>query len=1270
MAPNGYRKISSTGESAEKVGFVSFLCLQWMNDVMKTGSKRTLEEEDFVPLSNENTSQSATELLDKKWKEEIANSIRKKKRPKLWKSVLKMISLREAVFVVCCDVLYAIGSLLSPLLIGHLIFMLMSPETHQNNILHGCVLATAMTVTTLVGTLGVQHNSYAGELMGIRLSNAVKGLVYRKILLVSKSSLSKFSSGRVIDLLSNDVQRMETAPKCILTMNSAILQIVPATLIIAYLIGWQALMGEIFLWLLLPYYAEMSSLNAVLRLRSAAESDRRISLTNQVVSGIRAIKAHAWEDEFREKIKHTRKREISIIRTKSAILSSLAALEYTSIPILLSVITLLLTGQPLTPVNVFMLLMFINLLKLTICLDIAYGVVETRESFASLVRIEDFLISEDLFSISEDYCLQDRGTVLERKWGKLQNDSTSISRSYVSDEDPLTDQWINPSKPGTLCVSHLTYKEIARKDEFILQDVDFVAASGSLTVVTGPVGSGKSTLLSAIAGEMPDVSGTIGRKGTFVYVPQIAWVFSGTLRENILFGESYEEPRYTRIIEACALTEDFQRFPNGDQTVVGERGAVLSGGQRARVNLARAVYMNADLYLLDDPLSAVDFKVGRHIFEKCIKGLLGEKTRLLTSHQEQHMKDADQVIVLHKGRVLGKGTFAKLQRKSILNTTIDPLYKNALTVNKSNNMVTTTEDEERRGDLEPLRNKDNELEISVEDRAIGTVSSKLYWDYFRSSIHSLFIIGMIFLCLISQASIVAPDVWLSFLTGKLPSEQKDKTNLTIYGGLVAASFILSIIRAYIFFLACLRSSERLHDKMVMALLKAPVLFFDSNPVGRILNRFSKDVGSMDELLPLQFLSTIQLVLLLLSSVIVPSATNPWVLFVTVPVTAMILYIARFYLKSSRELKRLESICRSPIFSHISETLDGLDTIRTRGRQRDFMHKFYNYQDTHTQSFVMVTASGRWFGIRLDAIISLLIGLVVLVAVLVSQDAASAGLSLTYLIQTVELTQYTVRKSSDVENFMTSVERVMTYTKLDSEPGYKVDTLPPEHWPREGNITFRDVSMTYYPGGPKALRNINLDIKGGSNIGVAGRTGAGKSSFAAALLRMPDPDGDILVDGVQIKNINLRAARGCISALGQTPVLFSGSLRTNLDLVNRFQDADLWRVLEDVQLKDFVQSLEGQLDYELLENGANVSVGERQLICLARVLLQQNKIVILDEPTAHVDPGTEEIIWRVVREKLKDSTVIIIAHRLNTIRHCDKVFVFKEGGVVECGTCDT
>ena len=285
------------------------------------------------------------------------------------------------------------------------------------------------------------------------------------------------------------------------------------------------------------------------------------------------------------------------------------------------------------------------------------------------------------------------------------------------------------------------------------------------------------------------------------------------------------------------------------------------------------------------------------------------------------------------------------------------------------------------------------------------------------------------------------------------------------------------------------------------------------------------------------------------------------------------------------------------------------------------------------------------------------------------QSAFAGLALVYVTETVSLTQYAVRKASDVENLMTSVERVMTYTKLGPEPGYKVEQLSPEHWPHEGNITFHDVSMTYYPEGPQVLKKINLEIQGGAKIGVVGRTGAGKSSFVAALMRMPDGDGDIMV-GVQIKEINLREARRCVSFLGQTPVLFSGSVRQNLDLMEQFKDADLWRALEEVQLKDLVESLEGRLDHELLEHGANVTVGERQLICLARVLLQKNKIIILDEPTAHVDPDTEQTIWNVVREKLRDCTVITIAHRLNTIKDCDKILFLKSGEAEEFDGVDT
>ena len=370
------------------------------------------------------------------------------------------------------------------------------------------------------------------------------------------------------------------------------------------------------------------------------------------------------------------------------------------------------------------------MLRGAICFYLAYGFLEIHDAYVSLGRIQDFLLSENLFSISQPSICK-------------------AQRVQDTDKTPLKD----PETRKHLCVSHLTYKELKRKDEFILQDIGLTTTSGSLTVVTGPVGSGKSTLLSAIAGEISDTSGVITCPETIVYVPQVAWVFSGTLRENILFGQPYDEHRYTRIIKACALMEDIQQFPNGDQTTVGERGVVLSGGQRARVSLARAVYIDADLYLLDDPLSAVDFKVGQQIFEKCIKNLLGNKTRLLTTHQEQHMKEAHQVVVLYKGRVLGKGKFTELQEKGILNQTVDPLYQKVLKDNNSENSALGKNKGEADRMKPSLDSEVKGLDISLEDRTIGVVSSKLYWNYFKSGVPASMIIVLICFCLITQGKL-------------------------------------------------------------------------------------------------------------------------------------------------------------------------------------------------------------------------------------------------------------------------------------------------------------------------------------------------------------------------------------------------------------------------------------------------------------------------------------------------------------------------------------
>ena len=439
---------------------------------------------------------------------------------------------------------------------------------------------------------------------------------------------------------------------------------------------------------------------------------------------------------------------------KSAILSTIAALEYTSASMatLVSVISLILTGQPLTPVNAFILVSFVNVLRHSVSWVLAYSSLQTYDAYVSLGRLEEFLLLENLPLNCFDQAPDDEINIninFSSSNGKIRG----VPPVRMHDVPASADKVKEPLSP-TLSVSSLIKKQIKREAEFILQGITFSVAPESLTVITGPVGSGKSVLLSAIAGEVSDISGVISYQGKLVYVPQLPWVFSGTLRENILFGEPYDELKYFRIIKACALTKDIEQFPDFDQTVVGEHGEVLSGGQRARVSLARAVYADADIYLLDDPLSAVDLKVGQHVLSNCIKDLLDHKIRVMVSHQEYLMKEADNIIVLYKGRVLGEGPLTEAKEKGILNSTVDPLYKK-LNGNESDNIFVegkedTDEISDRCRRIVSPNYEPESLPLSEEDRSIGVVSSKLYWKYFRSGASTLVIFAVAFLCLFAQ----------------------------------------------------------------------------------------------------------------------------------------------------------------------------------------------------------------------------------------------------------------------------------------------------------------------------------------------------------------------------------------------------------------------------------------------------------------------------------------------------------------------------------------
>ena len=462
--------------------------------------------------------------------------------------------------------------------------------------------------------------------------------------------------------------------------------------------------------------------------------------------------------------------EIKILNKKNAVLTALVALEGSSGPIalLVSVLTFLLTGHTLTPVNVTMLLAFIGAQRLNPCCFLAYGWLQIYEAYVSLLRIEDFLLLKDLPAVSCDYTSDESKSELKELKSRLKDHEERVEVNHFDDAMNERGMAID------LCVSNLTCMQVSREEEYILENIDLITESKSLAVITGPVGSGKSTLLSAIAGEVPKKKGTLTRPEKLAYVPQIAWVFSGTIRENILFGLPYDEQMYKRVLRACALVKDMQEMPNGDLTVVGERGEVLSGGQQARVSLARAVYADADLYLLDDPFSALDFKVGQHIFENCIQDFLGDKTRVLISHQEQHMKEATEVVVLYKGRVLGRGTFTDLQGEGFLSTTVNPLHQKApkdSTFDKKYN-----EQEEKFIDIsdekDPPSTGEKGLTISDEDRTIGRVSPKLYWDYFRSGTHSMGILSMMFLFPIAQGKPFLSDLMADCVSWKM---QKNST---------------------------------------------------------------------------------------------------------------------------------------------------------------------------------------------------------------------------------------------------------------------------------------------------------------------------------------------------------------------------------------------------------------------------------------------------------------------------------------------------------------
>lgn len=762
----------------------------------------------------------------------------------------------------------------------------------------------------------------------------------------------------------------------------------------------------------------------------------------------------------------------------------------------------------------------------------------------------------------------------------------------------------------------------------------------------------------------------------------------------------------------------------------------MSGGQKARINLARSVYREADVYLLDDPLSAVDAHVGRHLFDEVIgpSGRLARRraTRILVTHQVHFLKEADWVVVLNDGKVAMQGTPNDLVKSGVDFAELleqdenEQEEENAL--GRRSGRSSSRSLASSRHTLDGDNESDNEEERKVLEEAHrmeatskGTVKGSVAGNYMKSSGSYVIPVIIIILFILTQFSASFADFWVSFWTKQeelrsyyenhnftvdnvgpfsgdldlvMPNETflVDQFNSTlnettverqtgpvayllstdfcmsIHGILIIAIFVIGITRSVGFFGMAIRASQNMHDGMFKGLINAPMRFFDTNPSGRILNRFSKDMGATDELLPKALLDAGQIILNMLGAIIVTSSVQPLFLIPVLLLGVLFMIIRKIYLKTSKNIKRLEGITKSPVFTHLAASLSGLSTIRAYGAQKELIREFDAHQDIHTASWYMFISTSTSFGLSLDIICLVFMACVTFYFVVIDAGAmgGEVGLAITQTMALTGLLQWGIRQSAEVANQLMSVERILEYRDLEHEKEPTKETQVEKDWPQKGRLEFRQVFYRYFEGAEPVLKGLNFVIHPNEKIGIVGRTGAGKSSLIGALFRLAKIDGDILIDGVNTATVQLQALRSKISIIPQDPVLFSGTLRRNLDPFEEYPDSDLWRALEAVELKDIASGPHG-LQSAVAAGGGNYSVGQRQLVCLARAILRNNRILVLDEATANVDPHTDNLIQKTIRERFHDCTVLTIAHRLYTIMDSDRILVMNFGHAEEFDT---
>jgi ABC-type multidrug transport system fused ATPase/permease subunit len=1284
----------------EYANVFSVLTFSWMTPLMKRGYKTFLTQDDLWNLRKRDATKETASAFEKAWDREL-----EKKHPSLWIALFRAFGapyFRGGAIKTVSDIL----NFAQPQLLRLLITFVESYGTdNPQSVARGAAIALAMFAVSVTQTACLHQYFQRSFETGMRIKSSLTASIYSKSTRLSNEGRAAKSTGDIVNYMAVDTQRLQDLAQYGQQLWSAPFQITLCMLSLYQLLGYSMFAGVAAMIIMIPINGWIARLMKTLQKEQMKNKDARTRLMTEILNNMKSIKLYAWTTAFINRLNVIRNdQELKTLR-KIGATQAFSNFTWSTTPFLVSCSTfgvfVLTQNRPLTTDIVFPALTLFNLLTFPLAI-LPMVITAIVEASVAVSRLTGFLLAEEL---QKDAVVREEGGV------------------EAGDE--------------TVRIREATFTWNKNEERQALHDINFSAHKGELCCIVGRVGAGKSSMLQAILGDLWKVKGEVVLRGDTAYVPQSAWVMNASVRENIVFGHRWDPHFYDKTVKACALLDDFASLPDGDQTEVGERGISLSGGQKARVTLARAVYARADVYLLDDCLSAVDQHVGRHLIDNVLgpNGLLAGKTRILATNSIPVLMEADMIALLRDGRIFEKGTYAQLMA---MKGEIANLIKTSQnedqgeTESRASESIVSDEDttiygtspaddEQRQDEAEAAQEDATQLAPLVTrngtarkhsfhtlrrastasfkgprgkllDEEGGGLKSKqtkefseqgkvkwsVYGEYAKTSNLAAVAIYLTHL-LGAQTASIGGSVWLkewAETNKKYHANPHVGKYIGVYFAFGVGSAALVVLQTLILWIFCsIEASRKLHERMAFAIFRSPMSFFETTPAGRILNRFSSDIYKVDEVLARTFNMLFVNTARAAFTLVVISWSTPLFIAGIIPLGGLYFYIQRYYLRTSRELKRLDSVSRSPIYAHFQESLSGMSTIRAYRQQKRFELDNEWRVDANLRAYFPSINANRWLAVRLEFIGSVIIlaaaGLSVMaVASNSGITAGKVGLAMSYALQITQSLNWIVRQTVEVETNIVSVERVLEYAALPSEaPDIISKNRPPISWPSQGAVSFNHYSTRYRPGLDLVLRDIHIQIKPHEKIGVVGRTGAGKSSLTLALFRIIEPsEGFVSIDNLNTSTIGLLDLRRRLAIIPQDAALFEGTVRDNLDPGHVHDDTELWSVLEHARLKEHISSMPGKLDARVNEGGSNLSSGQRQLVSLARALLAPSNILVLDEATAAVDVETDALLQTTLRSSMfRNRTIITIAHRINTILDSDRIIVLDRGTVAEFDT---